>query len=210
VGRVAPNDVVIPDESVSISHAVFKRIAGDRFIVQDSGSKNGTFLNEARVPHKGDERALEVKSNNMVRFGSVVLTFLLPPEVYDLARTLGAIAGAVERPVVPQSKSLSAEELFSDLSPRRTGTTPLSDRLLSYFDAVQHVRNKRYRSAQIMLKELLAAEPNNKNARIWLLLAEAREMRRAGKRAEAAAKYQAVLELDSTHEEARRAVGKVS
>lgn len=201
VGRAAAADVTIIDESVSISHAVITKTDEARFLIQDNGSKNGTFINEARLPGSGARRAVEIKSNNMVRFGSVVLTFLLPPEVFDLGRTLGALVAAVEHPPKP----LSASELFSDVRSGSTGKTALSDRMLSYFDAVQHVHNKRYQSAQILLRDLLAAEPNNRNARTWLLLAEARALRQAGKHEEAAARYQAVLALDPHHEEARRA-----
>jgi pSer/pThr/pTyr-binding forkhead associated (FHA) protein len=204
VGRVLPNDVVIPDETVSIYHAAFKLGDGDKFLLQDRGSTNGTFVNEARVPPNDEGGAIEIKSSNMVRFGSVVMTFLLAQEVLDLARTLGAVTASE----LPRVSSLREDELFENIAPSHTGKVPLSDTLLTYFDAVEHVQQKRFKEAKALLRQLLSADPDNRNAQIWLLLAEARELRRGGMRAEAAAKYRAILKLDPDHEEAHRAVGK--
>lgn len=44
IGREDENDVVLPDRRVSRRHALIER-RGDRYYIQDCGSKNGTFLN---------------------------------------------------------------------------------------------------------------------------------------------------------------------
>jgi len=202
VGRVLPNDVVIPDETVSLYHAAFKRGEDGQFLLQDLGSTNGSFVNEARVPPRDEGGAIEIRSSNMVRFGSVVMTFLLAQEVLDLGRTLDAVTASEVR-----VSALREDELFANIAPSHTGKVPLSGTLLTYFDAVEHVQQKRYKEAKALLHQLLAGDPGNRNAQIWLLLAEARELRRGGRRAEAVAKYRAVLKLDPDHEEARRAGG---
>lgn len=48
VGRDPDNDIVLQSPLVSGHHAVIKRIGSD-YCIQDSGSTNGTYLNEKRV-----------------------------------------------------------------------------------------------------------------------------------------------------------------
>ncbi len=58
VGRDSRADILLDDSTVSRSHAVFRRV-GDTFVVYDSGSLNGTYVNRQRVDHQqlrnGDE-----------------------------------------------------------------------------------------------------------------------------------------------------------
>jgi hypothetical protein len=59
VGTLASNDVVVDADGVSRVHAVLERF-GDTWCVRDLGSRNGTFVNGARVLgerplHSGDE-----------------------------------------------------------------------------------------------------------------------------------------------------------
>jgi hypothetical protein len=59
VGTLDSNDVVVDADGVSRVHAVFERF-GDTWCVRDLGSRNGTFVNGARiigerVLHSGDE-----------------------------------------------------------------------------------------------------------------------------------------------------------
>jgi DNA-binding response OmpR family regulator len=48
VGRGPDNDVVVDDRWVSRNHACIRR-EGEQYIVKDLGSKNGTFVNGARI-----------------------------------------------------------------------------------------------------------------------------------------------------------------
>jgi FHA domain-containing protein len=59
VGTLESNDVVVDADGVSRVHAVFERF-GDTWCVRDLGSRNGTFVNGARIIgeralHAGDE-----------------------------------------------------------------------------------------------------------------------------------------------------------
>ena len=62
VGRSSRSDLVVPDLSLSRVHAEILR-EGDRFLIKDAGSKNGTFLNDRPVSvptalRKGDKIGL--------------------------------------------------------------------------------------------------------------------------------------------------------
>jgi DNA-binding CsgD family transcriptional regulator len=62
VGTLESNDVVVDADGVSRVHAAFERF-GDAWCVRDLGSRNGTFVNGARIVgehalHSGDEIVL--------------------------------------------------------------------------------------------------------------------------------------------------------
>lgn len=48
IGRVEGNEIVNPDSRISRRHAVIQR-QGQRFVLVDLGSTNGTFLNDTRI-----------------------------------------------------------------------------------------------------------------------------------------------------------------
>lgn len=68
--------------------------------------------------------------------------------------------------------------------------------------ALKHAARQRYREAEADLELALANEPHNVHARVWLLIVQARRLKAQGADAEAAAKYQAVLELNEKNREA--------
>ena len=69
VGRTPSNAIVLPDGSVSSNHARVVRTP-DGFAIEDTGSRNGTFINSEKVTGK---RALA--DGDVVRLGKVLLTF---------------------------------------------------------------------------------------------------------------------------------------
>jgi len=88
VGRAENNDVAIPDRSLSIFHAFFTQHSDGRFLLQDAGSKNGTFVDGREVPAQARGRAVPVPDGALVRFGQVELTFLKAAGLCNLARRL--------------------------------------------------------------------------------------------------------------------------
>jgi hypothetical protein len=205
VGRVEPNQVILPDESVSVFHALFRRGDKGEFLLQDAGSKNGTFVKEKAAPHRDSGRAIKVKPNDSVRFGSVVLTFLRPAEMHDLILVLASVAPRVERAAA--SSALDVGELFEDLGPGASGAHPLSGDLIAFLEAVQQIEDGLYAPAIRALSHVLAGDPGNRNAVIWLKVAEARVLAQKGNRDGAVARYREILELDPNHAEARKALG---
>jgi len=87
VGRTRNNDVVIADVSLSKFHAFFK-LVGDTMQLQDAGSKNGTFLNDEKVPTQHAGAPITLVSGGVIRFGSVEMTFLDAESFSNLVRML--------------------------------------------------------------------------------------------------------------------------
>ena len=69
VGRNPDNEIHLEDRTISGIHAVILR-KEKRFLLQDAGSRNGTFLNgqavQGRVP---------IREGDTIRFGRVEVTF---------------------------------------------------------------------------------------------------------------------------------------
>jgi hypothetical protein len=91
VGRTANNDIVLADPSISVFHALIKTEVGEdgetRFLVQDAGSKNGTFVGEQPAPTQDMRTHVQLRdSGTSVRFGSVELTFIRLVELRKLLR----------------------------------------------------------------------------------------------------------------------------
>lgn len=68
IGRESGNSVRLEDNEVSRRHAEIRR-SGDRFVVSDLGSSNGTYVNSRKV-----ERA-ELSSGDQIQVGRTVLVF---------------------------------------------------------------------------------------------------------------------------------------
>jgi DNA-binding winged helix-turn-helix (wHTH) protein len=69
IGREDDANVVIDSDSVSRHHAVIV-IRGEDALIEDLGSKNGTFIASRRI-----EAAAGLKDGDTIRLGSVALTF---------------------------------------------------------------------------------------------------------------------------------------
>jgi pSer/pThr/pTyr-binding forkhead associated (FHA) protein len=70
VGRAPHNDVVVPDESVSGTHATLER-RGDEWFILDNSSRNGTFVRTERV-----ERETKLQGPTLLQFGNVQAMFV--------------------------------------------------------------------------------------------------------------------------------------
>lgn len=70
IGRVKGNDVILPKQNISKRHAVV-RSQGARFVVEDLGSTNGTYVNGHRIA-----AAVEIGPDDKVYLGDFVMNFL--------------------------------------------------------------------------------------------------------------------------------------
>jgi hypothetical protein len=88
IGRGDNNDIVLQSESVSKFHA-FVTAKDDGFTIADAGSRNGTFLNEERVPGYRDGPGRVIADGDSLRFGDIRATFVSASAVMRLAAKLG-------------------------------------------------------------------------------------------------------------------------
>lgn len=83
IGRLDGNDVCLPDDTVSKLHAIVRDEHGQLSIL-DARSKNGTWIDGALAPARGEGEALVLKRGQAVRFGSVTTTFLDAIGLYEM------------------------------------------------------------------------------------------------------------------------------
>lgn len=72
VGRSAENDLTIEDASVSKIHASLVLNNENRLLVADTGSTNGTFINNERIAYG---KAFPIENNARVAFGTIPVIF---------------------------------------------------------------------------------------------------------------------------------------
>ena len=79
VGRTGVNDLSIEDSSISKMHAALVLNSEKQLMVADTGSTNGTFINDKRIAYG---RAFPVASGDRVKFGNIEVSFeYIPREV---------------------------------------------------------------------------------------------------------------------------------
>lgn len=88
VGRSDFNEVVVPDASVSEVQAFIRREADGEFFIQDTGSRNGTFVGEKRVPAQGVGPPMRLPPGARIRLGELRLTFLVAEQFMTLVNRL--------------------------------------------------------------------------------------------------------------------------
>ncbi len=95
VGRHPDNDIVLDHPKVSRNHARFER-SGDRFLVKDLQSRNGTWLGSKRIEE------LVLNSSDTIRIGDSQLVFKggFEPEELTIVETLRSRKKTGRRPVV--------------------------------------------------------------------------------------------------------------
>jgi pSer/pThr/pTyr-binding forkhead associated (FHA) protein len=74
IGRIDGNDILLHDVSVSKFHAFIRDVDGIQ-LLQDAGSRNGTFVNNIAVPAQKTGAPVALRSGDVVRFGSVQTTY---------------------------------------------------------------------------------------------------------------------------------------
>jgi hypothetical protein len=144
IGRRQGSDVVIHDTNVSRMHAQIKR-DGDRLVIEDTNSSNGTVVNDERI-----ERPCELRSGDVIRIGDAV--FVLEMDEADLDAPEGTtMAIDLESPMtslgpapelVPpslgprQSSPLTPPPAIMDPEPMDSGHTAIQDGLVFEDDYV--------------------------------------------------------------------------
>lgn len=71
IGKAPQNDIILPDASVSSTHAMIG-LADGVFTINDLGSRNGTFVNEVRV-----NESRNLNHGDLIKMGHCAITFRL-------------------------------------------------------------------------------------------------------------------------------------
>lgn len=88
VGRISANAFVIDDNSVSKTHASLALAADGSLMVADTGSTNGTFINDERIAYG---KAVKAAPSDRIKFGTVEVTFERMPGAVDGERDKDAV-----------------------------------------------------------------------------------------------------------------------
>ena len=100
VGRGAHNDIIVPDDSVSDSHAKIQKRETGWFVV-DMDSTNGTYVGGRRIT--GDRQLI---GSPDVRFGGIKMIFQVAAEAVDDTKSTRAIAGMPKAQPRPSGASV--------------------------------------------------------------------------------------------------------
>lgn len=77
IGRTKENELAIDDPSVSKFHASMVLGTDCRYVLADTGSTNGTFVNGERISYG---KSVRLRSSDVIRFGNVEVAFDLKAE----------------------------------------------------------------------------------------------------------------------------------
>lgn len=80
VGRTKENDLSIEDSSVSKIHAALVLNSDKHLMVADTGSTNGTFVNDKRIAYG---RAFPISTTDRVKFGNIEVVFEFIPRAVE-------------------------------------------------------------------------------------------------------------------------------
>jgi hypothetical protein len=90
MGRTSNNDIVLDDSSVSRFHGWLQRDdPSTKWTITDAGSKNGTFVNGARLPAK---KPVILENATRIRVGNLELTFFSPQGFRKLLEARSAVS----------------------------------------------------------------------------------------------------------------------
>ena len=117
IGRNQINDLVLTDEAVSSQHCYVAR-RGERYVLHDLNSTNGTLLNFERITDEA-----ELKPKHMIQIGSCEFIFN-----DDSEEGAGASTASVTQVVVDVGRPVINPTFFESVSP--FGTRRKSNRNL--------------------------------------------------------------------------------
>ncbi len=113
VGRTGSNALVIDDGSVSKIHASLSINADGRLVVSDTGSTNGTFINDVRLAYG---KATVIEPEDEVKFGLVGVRFEYVP------RPVVVEEDVAEQELAGQTTEIGGFEFRSVSSPQAPDT----------------------------------------------------------------------------------------
>jgi pSer/pThr/pTyr-binding forkhead associated (FHA) protein len=113
IGRADYNDLVLPDESVSTSHAKLQRREGV-WVLVDLGSTNGTYVDGERI-----SADTPIAPGTLVRFGDVQLVFEPTDDALGVAKGGGTkVIESFKQPAAPAPAAAPAPKPVTAQPPK--------------------------------------------------------------------------------------------
>lgn len=156
IGRTKENNIVIDDISISKIHAALVLNTQRKLVLADTGSTNGTFINDSRIAYG---RAFEVSHGDVMKFGTVKveLKFMVSEDaikdVFIPDSTFDEFA--VENSEQPSIGISNNEPGLSEVF----GTSGVSDSL-DFSDLESIVRDEGEGKTPVILSEVDSNEPH--------------------------------------------------
>ena len=122
VGRTKENDIVIDDTNVSKHHASLALNGEGKLVVADTGSTNGTYINDERIAYG---KAVELFAGDKLKFGGIdVEVQYTPNEVSADAATEAYTAGEIDfyktrMETVKPAVTSTTEAVSTDVDPTK-------------------------------------------------------------------------------------------
>ena len=125
VGRTKENDLWLDDVSVSKIHAALILNSQKHLVISDTGSTNGTFINDERIAYG---RAVAVKAGDKLRFGTVAVALEhiaaeAAPETVISGETVSA-----QRDTTPETEIYSGKTLALEPNTVETADPKVTER----------------------------------------------------------------------------------
>jgi len=171
IGREAGNDIVRPDSTVSRRHAMLV-LAEGRWLIEDLGSANGTFVNDVRVPF-GSPHPL--RHGDRIVVGSDTLLFSWPAEGDDPERTdeHEALAGEQEA-LTPFQRQLVRALCGAWVGNQTVDVLPSNEQLATYLGTPEAVGSVKAGLRRVYAKAGLSHLPPHAKRRALCRTARAR------------------------------------
>lgn len=119
VGRTRENHLSLDDISVSKTHATLAVSPEGKLLVADTGSTNGTFINDERIPYG---RALQVGESDRVKFGEIEVFFRQVP------KAAGFVTTDLEDTEVEDTKVIETKKSENHSASNGAGKTPAAEK----------------------------------------------------------------------------------
>ena len=117
IGRVKGNDVILPKQNISKRHAMV-RVHGPRFVVEDLGSTNGTYVNGHRIAS-----AVEIGTDDKVYLGDFVMNFIDLSHVSASGSDMPAVPVVSDMPELPDHGGIESPAPAAEGRRRDEGMT---------------------------------------------------------------------------------------
>nr|BBH89346.1 hypothetical protein KTC_40970 [Thermosporothrix sp. COM3] len=112
IGRSSKNMIALTGDKVASRHHAMLAREGERYLLTDEGSLNGTFINGKKlIPH----RSYTLQDGMLIRIGSHELQFEQPKRIEDLPTVIQQVPEEIfagTRKTTPREVSASPAELF--------------------------------------------------------------------------------------------------